>query len=189
MKSLPRVAKLWETRSSLTTPLLIAITLVGLILRIIALRKTSWLYDEIVYVNWLADWFSRHGVQYVFQWQHTLFPPRSPFFADPPLVPLLYGAAISALSSFKLPDLTVARSVSAALGTATIPLSYAVARNWFGRSASLMSSFYIATSPTLVVLSGTAYLDGAALFFGLAAICYFLKTRMNSLAGWLGTAA
>lgn len=175
--------------SVLGAPLLLAlICSLGFALRLAALIRTCWLYDEIVYVDWLGHWFAVHTFQYLLQWQHILYPPRSPYFANPPLVPLIFGVAMRWLSPFGVPALISARIVSLIAGTLLLPLTYRLARLWYDRVGSLAATFFVATSPTLVVLSGTAYLESVALLLGTLAFYAFVKagyartTRM-----WVGT--
>lgn len=159
---------------------LVIICVAGFFLRLQVATHTSWLYDEIVYVQWLGQWFAAHAFAYVFQLWHTTYPPQSPYFANPPLPMLLYGLAIDLFGPLHVAPLLAARLVNVAFGTGLIVLVYRFAGLWLSAPGRLIAAFFAATSPVLVALGGSAYQETIAAFFGLLAL-YMLIKRADAL--------
>lgn len=158
----------------------IAICVTGFFLRLQVATHMSWLYDEIVYVKWLGEWFSANAFSYVFQLWHTTYPPSSPYFANPPLPMLFYGMAIDLGRPFHMDPLLAARLVNVCFGTALIALVYRFASLWLAAPGRLMAAFFCATSPVLVALGGSSYQETVAAFFGLLAL-YLIVSRSDAL--------
>lgn len=159
---------------------LVLICVTGFFLRLQVATHTSWLYDEIVYVQWLGAWFAAHGLAYVFQLWHTNYPPSSPYFANPPLPMLLYGIAIDVFTPLHITPLLAARLVNVAFGTGLIVLIYRFAGLWLGTPGRLAAAFFAATSPVLVALGGSSYQETIAAFFGMLAL-YLAVQRAGAL--------
>lgn len=162
-----------------------ALCLLAFLLRLSVALKMSWLYDEIVYVQWLGDWFAAHGLAYVFQLQHTIYPPSSPYFANPPFPTLLYGLAIWLLHPAGVPDLLAARFVNVVFGTALVVLVYRVASIWLGAAGRITAAFFAAAFPVLVALGGSSYQETIAAFFGIWAISMFARCATGEQKRWI----
>jgi 4-amino-4-deoxy-L-arabinose transferase-like glycosyltransferase len=136
-----------------------SILLLALTLRIYLAVIMPWRQDEIVYVDWLGQWFADHLGAYLTQWQHSFYPPQSPVFANPPLAMWLISLGITVGRLLHIPILLAARSVSIILGTTALWLLYLMARRFFDEPTAKLTLFFSAFIPLVVTNHSTAFLD------------------------------
>ena len=80
------------------------------------------------------------------------------------------------------------RSLSALLGTATIPFAYLAARTLVSRRAAGLTAWLVAVSPFLIFYAQEARAYALVAFFGTVALWFFARAlrepRVRDLAGW-----
>lgn len=161
---------MFERNSKLAHTLLACVLLLGVFLRVRLATATGYLYDEIVFVDWIGQWFSHHLLEYIFQFQHTHFPPQSPSFSNPPFAMYFYGVAIAGGRAIGIHPLLAARLVNVAcfpiLGIST----YALARRWLTRAAALVAVSFLTILPAMVLAGATAYVEQIAVTWSIIAI-------------------
>ncbi|PWT80968.1 MAG: hypothetical protein C5B57_11370, partial [Blastocatellia bacterium] len=118
------------------------------------------------------------------------------FFMYSPLPPYLLNGIVRLYEALAHPlDLTVprdqvtymvlGRTISATLGTATIPLVYVVARRVGGRLAGILAAFLLAATVIHLRDSHFFALDVSMTFFTVLAWCFLVRTVERG--DWLGT--
>lgn len=146
---------------SLPGPLLplLALTVLGAVLRLSTLRAQSYWYDEAVTVDLVRRSFrgmvaaipsseSTPPLYYVLAWGWSR----------------LFGTGEAGL-----------RSLSAVLGTATVPATYAAALGFVSRRSSLFAAALVAVSPFLVWFSQEARAYGLLVFLGTLSLVFFRR--------------
>jgi hypothetical protein len=106
--------------------------------------------------------------------------------------PLYYVAAWGWAKLFGSGEVGV-RSLSALLGTATIPLAFLAAREALNSRAGLICAGIVAVNPMLIWYSQEARSYALLVFFGAASLLFFLRARRSGsgtdLALWTLTSA
>ncbi len=139
--------------------LAIFIFIVAFTLRIIAAFKIAWRPDEIVYVDWIGQWFSHHFFSYFFQFYHHTYPPQSPAFGNPPLAMWIMSLGIWIAKLFGGSALLGARMINVLIGSFTCLYLFNFARKWFNLRVAVIASFSLAVIPVILTNSSTAYLE------------------------------
>lgn len=155
---------------------LCAIIALGIGLRLALALTVGYLYDEIVFVDWVGSWFADHLTGYAFQLWHSSYPPQSPSFSNPPFAMYLYGIAIAvgrALGSTF--SLFSARLVNVTFFVPLALLVYGLARQWLPAAYALVAPAFVAVAPPLVVAGGTTYVEQIAVTFALAALLALVR--------------
>lgn len=152
-----------------TKTILLASLVVGAILRFARLSHESLWYDEL-YVVWARKLPLRKLIPEILASEHP------PLFN---IVGIFWGSIDQ--NEFW------ARSLSAALGTATILLVYLVARELFSRRAGLWAAAFTAVSPVLVWYSRDA--TSYAWVIAVSTASLYLLARSCQRGGWLNWAA
>jgi mannosyltransferase len=143
-------------------PLLLGLIAVGAALRFVTLAQQSLYLDEAATVRLLRE-------------------PAIDMFrgiaTEESTPPLYYALARAWSSAFGTGEVGL-RSFSALVGTATIPVAYAAARQFVSRRAALAAAGLVATSPFLVWYSQEARAYALLVLFGAASL-YFLGVALN----------
>lgn len=173
----------WRFGNEVSTVLALASLAAGLALRVITAFRMPWRDDEIVYVKWTGAWFANHFWPYLFQFQQNIHPPRSPYFANPPLAMWLFGAGIRIGRLFGASPLISARMTDVAIGTITGLLLYVVVRRWLGPSVALIVVATYSLLPLIVVTNASAFLETTSTFLAVSAFAILLRLRRNLTLG------
>ncbi len=118
-----------------------------------------WRPDEIVYIDWLGQWFRGHFFEYFFQIKQTVFPPQSPVFGNPPLAMWLMALASAVSEFFGQSALIGARLVNVFLGSLAVYLTASLGKRLFSHKVGLVAAATMAATPFVAVNNATAYLD------------------------------
>ena len=101
--------------------------------------------------------------------------------------PLYYCLAWAWTELFPLTEAGL-RSLSAVVGTATVPVAYAIGREVASRRAGLAAAALVATNPFLVNYSQEARAHALAVFLGAVALLFHLRYRRHErprdAVGW-----
>jgi mannosyltransferase len=157
---------------------LAGLTGLGLAVRFASLGVQSYHHDEVITVARVIPGSFR-------QMLHAVRDSES----NPPLY---YLAAWAWAKAFGTGEVGI-RSLSALLGTATIPLAFLAAREAAGSRAGLICAAIVALDPMLVWYSQEARSYAMLVFFGAASLLFFLRARRSGsgadLALWTLTSA
>ena len=137
----------------------VLIFIVALGLRIIAALKIAWRPDEIVYVDWIGSWFAKYFWQYLFQFQHHLYPPASPVFGNPPLAMWLMTIGIYLAKTFHFSELLGARLINCFLGALSALWLFNLGKKWFNLRSGILAGLAFAFLPLIITNNATAYLE------------------------------
>jgi mannosyltransferase len=169
--------RLASTRSAVLWALA-GLTGLGLAVRFASLGAQSYHHDEVITVARVIPGSFR-------QMLHAVRDSES----NPPLY---YLAAWAWAKAFGTGEVGI-RSLSALLGTATIPLAFLAAREAAGSRAGLICAAIVAVDPMLVWYSQEARSYAMLVFFGAASLLFFLRARRSGsgadLALWTLTSA
>ncbi len=143
----------------LRSPVLIALTAVGALVRFATLDAQSYWYDEALTFELVNDSFGGmlDGV-----FAHEAQPP--PYFVLAWLWVKVFGAGEVGL-----------RSLSALFGTLTVPVAYEAARRVGGARVALVTGVLTALSPPLVWYSQEARAYALVAFLGAVALLFFVR--------------
>lgn len=169
-----------------------AVGVIALALRLHVLRLQGWLADEIVYVDWIGRWFAEHFLEYLLQWQHTVYPPQSPDFANPPLPMWLVAGGIKLAELIGLSNLHGGRLVNAVLGTLTCLAVLRLGARYWSPEVGLIAGLLQAVAPVALATDGSAYMEPTLTLLsvvGLAAFLAYLERPSWRAAAILGTIA
>ncbi|SED89486.1 glycosyltransferase family 39 protein [Streptomyces sp. TLI_105] len=163
----------WTLRSAL--PLTAILALAGF-LRFWQLTATGFNSDEAVYTGTAASLGGDPGMQ-------ALFPV---FRAHP----VLFTGLLSLFLRGGTDDFT-ARAVAAAIGVATVAVTYLLARRLYGRAAGLAAALLLAVMPYHVVVTRQVLLDGLMTLCATVALYCVVRYVQGGLDGlpWLIGAA
>jgi len=135
------------------------IFILAFVLRLIASLKIAWRPDEIVYVDWIGNWFSTHFWSYFFQFYHHIYPPQSNIFGNPPLSMWMLTLGIVVAKKFGFSLLLGARVVNVLIGSISALLIFNFGRKWFNLWVGLIAGIAFSLIPIIVANNGTAYLE------------------------------
>ncbi|MFF0558870.1 ArnT family glycosyltransferase [Streptomyces sp. NPDC004266] len=163
----------WALRSAL--PLTAILVLAGF-LRFWQLTETGFNSDEAVYTGSAASLAGDPGMQAVF-----------PVFRAHPV---LFTGLLSLFLRGGTDDFT-ARAVAAAIGVATVAVTYLLARRLYGRAAGLAAALLLAVMPYHVVVTRQVLLDGLMTLCATVALYCVVRYVQGGLDGlpWLLGAA
>ena len=147
---------------------LLLIVIIGFFFRLLGALNQGWLADETFHINQLANWFLNNFWQYFFQFQHTIFPPASPYFVNPPLASVLMTVAIATGNIFGFSELLSARLVNVFAGTIICVLIYLIGKKIFNGKTGLLAAGLFAISPIAISADASAYLDTVLSMFFLS---------------------
>ncbi len=141
------------------TGVLWAAVLLGVVLRIYEALHLPWRDDEINYVAWTGQWFSSHLFSYIFQFQQHVYPPQSPYFANPPLAMWFFGVAIFAGKGLGVSALTSARLMSVVFSLVTNVMIWRVGRRWLSEGTAVFAAAAFALFPLAIVTGASAFIE------------------------------
>jgi uncharacterized membrane protein len=147
---------------------LIGLTIVGALLRFVTLGTQSYWYDEAITVDLVRR--SLHGLLATI-----------PSSESTP--PLYYVLAWGWAKLFGTGEAAL-RSLSALLGTATVPAAYAAARGFVSARSSLITAAFVAVSPLLVWYSQEARAYALLVLLGTLSLAFF-RRALDRGATWL----
>jgi len=149
---------------------LAAITALAVILRFWQLTAVGFNSDEAVYTGSAASIAGNHTLS-------TMFPV---FRAHP----LLFQTLLSVILRLHDTDWT-ARAFAAAIGIATVGLTYLLGRRLYGTGAGLVAALLIAVMPYHVVVSRQVLLDGLMTLCATAALYCVVRYVEAGRLSWL----
>lgn len=155
--------------------LIYSIITIGTLLRISMADKLPWREDEFVYVKWTGSWFSSHLLPYLLQFQQTIYPPKSPVFANPPGAMWLFGIAIEIGRVFHVGPLLAARLCSVTLYVFTSVIYYKLVSKYIDRKVALLVVIFISFTPLIVVTQSSAFLEPLLALLLVLAITTLLR--------------
>lgn len=135
------------------------ILIVAFSLRLIAALKIAWRPDEIVYVDWIGNWFSTHFWSYLFQFYHSTYPPESNIFGNPPLAMWIMTIGIIIAKKIGISVLLGARLINVIIGSIVALYLFNLGRKWFNLWVGVFAGLAFALLPVIVTNNGTAYLE------------------------------
>lgn len=159
--------------------IVVGVTVCAVVSRVAVAEQMPWLNDEILFVNWLGYWFSQHALEYIFQWQHHVYPPMSPVFANPPLFPLLVGVALNLANPLGLDPLFASRLVSVVAGLLTCAVVTWTGYRVGGAREAVLTGGLLAVLPVAVVASATAYVEGLLALEVAGLLALLVEYRAN----------
>lgn len=168
---------------------IVGITVAAALPRWLVAVQMAWLNDEVLFVDWLGTWFSQNGLAYIFQWQHTFYPPMSPVFANPPLFPLLVGGALDLAVTFHVATLLAARLISLVAGVLACGLVTWTGYRLGGIRSGILAGGLLAVLPVAVVASATAYVEGLLALEVAALLALLVEYRIAPRRGLVIAAA
>jgi len=137
----------------------ILIFVIALALRVVAALKIAWRPDEIVYVDWIGNWFSTHFWSYFFQFSHQTYPPESNIFGNPPLAMWIMTIGIVIAKKIGISILLGARLINVLIGSIVAVYLFNLGRKWFNLRVGIFAGVAFALLPVVVTNNGTAYLE------------------------------
>jgi 4-amino-4-deoxy-L-arabinose transferase-like glycosyltransferase len=137
----------------------LSIFLLAFGLRLLDAFKLAWRPDEIVYVDWLGNWFTEHFWQYIFQFFHKTYPIQSNIFGNPPLAMWVMTIGIWMAKGLGLSGLLGARIINIILGSLTALYLFYFSKKWFGVLVGVFASLSFALLPIAISNNATAYLE------------------------------
>lgn len=158
------------TSERITALALLGILACGALLRLWALNRHGFNSDEAVYAGQAAS-IARHEE-------------LSEFFPTFRSHPLLFQSFLSLGFLAGGYDL-FGRVMSAAVGLATIGLTFGTGRLLYGRTAGLLAALVIALMPYHVVVTRQVLLDGPMVFGATLALYLLAKFATSGRAAWL----
>jgi len=135
------------------------IFILAFVLRLIASLKIAWRPDEIVYVDWIGNWFSIHFWGYFFQFSHQTYPPESNIFGNPPLAMWIMTIGIVIAKKVGISILLGARLINVVIGSIVALYLFNLGRKWFNLRVGIFAGAAFALLPVVVTNNGTAYLE------------------------------
>ncbi|HZD87332.1 MAG TPA: glycosyltransferase family 39 protein [Gaiellaceae bacterium] len=166
-----------RSRATVLTAAVVVSTSVGAVLRFWGLGAQSFWFDETVTWNLVHRSLGSmlvHGI------------PSSE--STPPLYYVLAWVWVRVVGSGE----AGLRSLSALVGTATIPVAYLAARSFAGRRAGLLAALFVAVSPILVWYSQEARSYALLGFLCALSLLFFARLvsryRTGDLAAWSAVA-
>lgn len=149
---------------------ILAIVVVGLVVRVLWIDAIGFNSDEAVYAGQAAS----------IAGDVDLYPYFPIFRAHP----LLFQTTVSLVYQLGTSDV-VGRLVSVGFGLATIVITYAAGRTMYGPRAGLLAALVIAVMPYQVVVTRQVLLDGAMVTFSSLALLTTAKFGVTRRGGWL----
>ena len=157
----------------------IAIFIIALVLRVVAALKIAWRPDEIVYVDWIGDWFSKNFWQYFFQLKHNFYPPESNIFGNPPFSMWVLSFGVWLANKFGFSVLLGARLINIIIGSISVLLLFNLAKRWFNLRVAILSSLILALLPLVIVNNATAYLETVVVLLIINSLEYTFRYLDN----------
>lgn len=168
----------WHRRSASPAFWAFVFIVLGTSLRIYEALHIKWRDDETVYVVWTGQWFSSHLIPYLFQFQQHIYPPKSPYFGNPPLAMWLFGISIFLGKIVGVAALYAARCESVIISVVTCVMIWRVGRRWLGDVAAAFASSAFSLLPLAVTTGSSAYIEPLLTLLVVLAIDGFLRLRV-----------
>jgi 4-amino-4-deoxy-L-arabinose transferase-like glycosyltransferase len=153
----------------------VLIFLLAFVLRLVAAFKLAWRPDEIVYVDWIGNWFTGHFFSYFFQFFHRTYPVNSDIFGNPPLAMWAMSIGIWVAKTFGFKLLLGARLVNVILGSLSAVLIFKIGKKWFNFQTGLGSALAFSLLPIVVANNGSAYLETLLILLILISFEMYLR--------------
>jgi len=150
------------------------ILIIGFSLRIYSAIKMGWLAEDVFFIDFIEKWFSKNFLSYFFQWQHNIFPPRSPEFGTPPLGMWLQTIGVFFSEKYHFSELLGARLITIIFSQIGIIYIYKIGKNFFSITVGLLASFFISITPSIIAIDSSAHVDSFLSVFLIIAIYYIL---------------
>ncbi len=156
--------------------IIISILILGFFLRVYSAYNMGWLAEDVFFIDFIDMWFKDHLFKYIFQFQHHIYPPRSPEFGTPPLAMWLQSLSIIIFTKFGFSVLFSARLITVIFSTITIFVMYKLSSEIFhDKFTGYVAAFLLATSPSIIAIDSSAHVDSILAFFLLLGVYFIIK--------------
>jgi 4-amino-4-deoxy-L-arabinose transferase-like glycosyltransferase len=157
----------------------IVIFITSFLLRIISAIKMGWLAEDVFFIDNIEKWFAHNFFQYFFQWNHHFFPPRSPEFGTPPLGMWFQTIGVYLAERFNFSELFGARIITILFSQIGLAYIYKIGKDFFNSKVALLSSFFVAITPSIIAIDSSAHVDTFLYVFLVICIYYLMRFLKN----------
>ncbi len=156
--------------------IIVGIVLLGVFLRFYNLRTNPEIYgDEGINMN--VAWNLAQGKMQMFAHNYVFVP-------HPPLFYLILGGLLKLFGN----DILIARALTAMYGIFTIIALYFIGKLVYSKLAGLLSSFFFAVSPLILVNNRWAFTYNQLMFFSVLTFLFTLKYVQTNKNKWIYSA-